>query len=107
MSNPNSSSPDDVKNTSTSASTISDFLPSLKTPGVQNIESAYSRAGAGNHHTPGYASTLGSQSQKPGSEGVQGVGSEKFKEGISDQRVEPSVVGKVFNNLINGTDQSK
>ncbi|CCD42341.1 hypothetical protein BofuT4_uP014690.1 [Botrytis cinerea T4] len=34
MSNPNSSSPDDVKNTSTSASTISDFLPSLKTPGV-------------------------------------------------------------------------
>ncbi|TEY73336.1 hypothetical protein BOTCAL_0079g00010 [Botryotinia calthae] len=107
MTDPNSSSTNDVKSTSTSTSSISDFLPSFKTPGVQNIESAYSRAGAGNNHTPGYASTLGSQSQKPGSEGVQGVGSEKFREGISDQRGEPSALGKVFNNLINGTDQSK
>ncbi|KAF5878195.1 uncharacterized protein Bfra_000360 [Botrytis fragariae] len=103
MSNTNTNSNDDMKSTSA----LSDLLPSFKTPGVQNIESAYSRAGASNNHTPGYASTLGSQSQKPGSEMEQGVGSEKFGEGISDQRVEPSAVGKLFNNLINGTDKSK
>ncbi|TGO65082.1 hypothetical protein BCON_0004g00790 [Botryotinia convoluta] len=80
MSNSNSDSNDDKKSTSA----LSDLLPSFKTPG----ESAYSRAGASNNHTPGYASTLGSQSQKPGSEMAQGVGSEKFSEGISDQRVE-------------------
>ncbi|TGO31354.1 hypothetical protein BPAE_0001g02560 [Botrytis paeoniae] len=80
MSNSNSDSNDDVKSTSA----LSDLLPSFKTPG----ESAYSRAGASNNHTPGHASTLGSQSQKPGSEIAQGVGSEKFSEGISDQRVE-------------------
>ncbi|KAF7958941.1 hypothetical protein EAE96_002467 [Botrytis aclada] len=103
MSNTNSASNDDMKTTSA----ISNLLPSFKTPGVQNIEAAYSRAGASNNHTPGYASTLGSQSQKPGSEMEQGVGSEKFREGISDQRVESSAVGKLFNNLINGTDKSK
>lgn len=42
MSNPNSSSPDDVKNTSTSASTISDFLPSLKTPGGEFLSLSFS-----------------------------------------------------------------
>ncbi|KAF7893097.1 uncharacterized protein EAF02_000635 [Botrytis sinoallii] len=103
MTNSNSDSSNDMKSTSA----LSDLLPSFKTPGVQNIEAAYSRAGASNNHTPGYASTLGSQSQKPGSEMAQGVGSEKFSEGISDQRVEPSAVGKLFNNLINGTDKSK
>ncbi|KAF7949562.1 uncharacterized protein EAE97_003071 [Botrytis byssoidea] len=103
MSNSNDHSHDDMKSTSA----LSDLLPSFKTPGVQNIESAYSRAGATNNHTPGHASALGSQSQKPGSEVAQGVGSEKFSEGFSDQRVEPSAVGKLFNNLINGTDKSK
>jgi hypothetical protein len=58
-----------------------------KTPGVRGIEKAYSRAGAGNNHTPGLASKLGSQEQMSKSEG-QGVGSNKFKEGISDQRRE-------------------
>lgn len=67
------------------------FLSDLvagKTPGVKNIEAAYSRAGATNHHTPGAASKLGSQDQKGGVHEHQGVGSNKFKEGFSDQRQE-------------------
>ncbi|THV43711.1 hypothetical protein BGAL_1040g00010 [Botrytis galanthina] len=90
MSSSNAHSHDDMKSTSA----LSDLLPSFKTPGVQNIEAAYSRAGATNNHTPGHASALGSQSQKPGSEVAQGVGSEKFSEGISDQRVEGEGRGK-------------
>ncbi|TVY86782.1 hypothetical protein LAWI1_G003290 [Lachnellula willkommii] len=96
-----SSSPQDKKPTST----IGDLL-SGKTPGVKNIEAAYSRAGASNHHTPGSASKLGSQEQA-GASAQQGVGSKKFKDEISDQRQEPSVVGKMFNNLMNGTDSGK
>ncbi|KAI6708180.1 hypothetical protein B2J93_9012 [Marssonina coronariae] len=75
------------------------------TPGVKNIEAAYSRAGAANHHTPGAAS-LGSQDQEGASEN-QGFGSRKFSEGISDQRQEPSLIGKAFNNMINGTGKTK
>lgn len=62
-------------------------LLSGKTPGVRNIEAAYSRAGASNHHTPGSATKLGSQDQVGASE-AQGVGSQKFADGISDQRQE-------------------
>ncbi|KAL5320726.1 hypothetical protein ACEPPN_011536 [Leptodophora sp. 'Broadleaf-Isolate-01'] len=82
-------------------------LVSGKTPGVKNIEAAYSRAGASNNHTPGAASQLGSQEQKSGASDHQGVGSAKFKEGICDQRQEPSVIGKIFNNIVNGTDSTK
>lgn len=59
-----------------------------KTWGVQNIEKAYSRAGASNNHTPGSASKLGSQDQAGNVQQHQGVGSAKFAEGISDQRHE-------------------
>ncbi|KAH7364420.1 hypothetical protein BKA65DRAFT_546301 [Rhexocercosporidium sp. MPI-PUGE-AT-0058] len=82
-------------------------LVSGKTPGVKNIEAAYSRAGASNHHTPGAATRLGSQDQTPGAQSHQGVGSEKFREGISEQRQEPSIIGKMFNNIMNGTDRTK
>jgi hypothetical protein len=63
-------------------------IMSGKTWGVQNIENAYSRAGASNHHTPGSASALGSQNQQGAVHEHQGVGSAKFAEGISDQRSE-------------------
>lgn len=86
--------------------TLGDLVSSVKTPGVSNIEKAYSRAGASNHHTPGSASKLGSQDQNGASE-AQGVGSAKFADGISDQRQEPSSIGKVFNNMINGTNKTK
>jgi len=84
--------------------TILGGILSGKTWGVQNVEAAYSRAGASNHHTPGYASKLGSQEQPTDG---QGVGSDNFKGKFSDQRQEPSVIGKVFNNMINGTDSTK
>ena len=67
--------------------TLGSFLSNISTPGVKNIEAAYSRAGASNHHTPGSASKLGSQDQQGASE-HQGVGSDKFRDGISDQRAE-------------------
>jgi hypothetical protein len=63
------------------------ILPT-KTWGVENIEKAYSRAGASNHHTPGSASRLGSQDQGGDVHEHQGVGSAKFAEGISNQRSE-------------------
>jgi hypothetical protein len=44
--------------------------------GVQNIEAAYSRAGASAHHTPGAASKLGSQNQQGVNEG-KGVSNPK------------------------------
>ena len=64
---------------------------SFKTPGVKNIEKAYSRAGASNNHTPGHASKLGSQEQGSagGYEG-QGVGSSKFGENYQGSRREVS-----------------
>lgn len=68
------------------SSTLGGLL-SGKTFGVQNIEAAYSRAGASAHHTPGSATKLGSQDQKGASE-HQGIGSEKFSNSISDQRQE-------------------
>ncbi len=76
----------------TTPSDQSSFLGDLlsgKTQGVKNIEAAYSRAGASKHHTPGYASKLGSQQQQPhGSDQEQGLGSKSFKEGFQDQRTE-------------------
>ncbi|PMD52063.1 uncharacterized protein K444DRAFT_621191 [Hyaloscypha bicolor E] len=85
---------------------ITGMLPT-KTWGVGNIEKAYSRAGASNHHTPGSASRLGSQDQGGNVHEHQGVGSAKFAERFSDQRREPTVIGKMFNNMINGTDKTK
>lgn len=67
------------------------FLSNLlsgKTPGVANIEAAYSRAGATNHHTPGHASALGNSNKQDTVADGQGVGSKKFSEGIQDQREE-------------------
>ena len=68
------------------------WFSSLKPPGVKNIEEAYTRAGATNHHTPGYASKLGSQDQEGGGENHQGVGSDNFKDGFADQRSEVCVL---------------
>lgn len=63
---------------------LSNFV-SGKTPGVRNIEAAYVRAGASTNHTPGYASKLGDQKDAPVG---QGVGSQKFADGIQTQRTE-------------------
>jgi hypothetical protein len=64
-------------------------LLSGRTAAVQNVEAAYSRAGATAHYTPGYASKLGSQEQHPdGQAQTQGLGSQSFKEGYQDQRPE-------------------
>ncbi|TVY25004.1 hypothetical protein LHYA1_G005146, partial [Lachnellula hyalina] len=91
----------------TTSSNLGDLI-SGTTPGVKSIEAAYSRAGASVHHTPGSASKLGSQEQADASASAhQGVGSAKFKDSISDQRQEPSVVGKMVNNLMNGTGSTK
>jgi len=100
MSDPNSNS------TASSAEGEKDTSGGFKLGSVQGIEAAFSRAGATNNHTPGYASKLGSQDQPTGDE-HQGVGSSKFADGISDQRAEPTAIGKMFNNLINGTDKTK
>lgn len=58
-----------------------------KTPAVKGVEAAYSRAGANNNHTPGYASKLGSQDQTGGSADA-GVGSSSFADNLGDQKQE-------------------
>jgi hypothetical protein len=81
----------DLSSQKTEPSQEKGFLGNLlagKTPGVGNIEAAYSRGGATNNHMPGHASKLGSQDQQVGSQDHQGVGSAKFVDGISDQRQE-------------------
>lgn len=50
--------------------TLSNMV-SGKTSGVQGIEAAYNRAGASDHHTPGYAGQLGSKGSTPTSGGSQ------------------------------------
>lgn len=69
--------------------TFSEMISNLKTPGVKNMEAAWSRAGASNHHTPGVATKLGSQDQPEASESA-GVGSKEFSDKIGDQRSEAS-----------------
>jgi len=79
---------DDTTQQKDGKGTFGEFLSNaVKTPGVRNIEAAYSRAGASNHHTPGSASKLGSQDQQ-GASAYQGVGSQRFADGISNQRSE-------------------
>lgn len=67
-------------------------LLSGTTFGVQNIEAAYSRAGAATNHTPGYASKLGSQEQPKALDGV-GSGSKKSgDDGVAGQSGEVSPI---------------
>jgi len=96
MSDPNSNS------TASSAEGEKDTSGGFKLGSVQGIEAAFSRAGATNNHTPGYASKLGSQDQPTGDE-HQGVGSSKFANGISDQRAEVTSPNHIFRIL---TDSS-
>lgn len=86
MSKPSDQETDHPKHPTGDTSILGGLL-SFKTPGVKNIEAAYSRAGATSNHTPGAGRTMGSQSQQGASE-HQGVGSTEFYESISDQRPE-------------------
>ena len=57
-----STSTDDVEYSKGDKGTFGETITNL-TPGVKNIQAAYVRAGATHNHTPGHASTLGSQEQ--------------------------------------------
>ena len=85
-----SSKPEDQK---PAESFLGDLLAG-KTPAVKNMEAAWTRAGAGNNHTPGHASKLGSQDQ-PDKNG-SGIGSKAFQDTIGDQRPEVSAQSFVF-----------
>ncbi|KAF4633736.1 hypothetical protein G7Y89_g4376 [Cudoniella acicularis] len=101
------SSESDNLNRDQGGNSIFSGISPARISGVKNIEAAYSRAGASNHHTPGSASKLRPQDQQGAVEEQQGVGSEKFADNISDGRYEPTVVGKLFNNMISGTSNTK
>ncbi len=81
-----SGTPDHTKYSKGDKTTLGDMFTDL-TPGVKNIQAAYSRAGLTNHHTPGAASKLGSQEQHgrnetpyrgPGGDKASGDGKEVF-----------------------------
>lgn len=57
-----STTPDHTTYSKGDKTTLGDMITDL-TPGVKNVQAAYSRAGGTNHHTPGSASKLGSQEQ--------------------------------------------
>ena len=61
--------------------TFGDTVSKISTGGVKNIEAAYQRQGASEHHTPEYAGTLGSQEgsnagKAPGLRAAQGKSQE-------------------------------
>ncbi|RDW73999.1 hypothetical protein BP5796_07441 [Coleophoma crateriformis] len=72
---------------------------------ISNLDHPYSRAGGSASRLPGQASTLGDASRPAGSK--QGGGSESFSNHMSDPRPEPSIFGKMLNNMLNGTDGTK
>jgi len=75
------------------------------TGGVKGIEQAYSRAGGSTHHTPGAATKLGSQEQDGANE-KNGFRSGKSM-AVAPPESEPSMLGKLANKMLNGTDESK
>ncbi|KAL3423921.1 hypothetical protein PVAG01_05668 [Phlyctema vagabunda] len=107
----NSSTSDASNNKTDAAPDNAGFLNNLtgmlKTPGVKNIEDRFTSAGGTANHTPGSASKLGSLDQTSNSGKDTGVGSAHFNDNIADQRSEPTVVGKAFNNMIYGQDKTK
>jgi hypothetical protein len=83
------SAPGNSNENKSNGGTFGEMISNLKTPAVKNMEAAWSRAGASNHHTPAIATKLGSQDQLSAS-GSAGVGSKKFSDSIGDQRQEVS-----------------
>ncbi|KAI9818122.1 MAG: hypothetical protein M1827_000747 [Pycnora praestabilis] len=85
------------------------ILPAFtKTPGVSNIEDRFSSGGGTATHVPGAATPTGNKDNvTPRSERAQGVGEEKFKEKIADQRPDPSTFDKQWNQMNYGNSKGK
>ncbi|MCJ1253130.1 hypothetical protein MMC24_000937 [Lignoscripta atroalba] len=65
------------------------------TPGVKNIEDRWSSGGGGNNSTPGAATPRGNSANVTGNTmSHQGIGSDKFREEIGEQK--PKVSGLEF-----------
>ncbi|KAI9810580.1 MAG: hypothetical protein M1826_003502 [Phylliscum demangeonii] len=86
----------------------------LRTPGVANIEAAYTRGGGTATGLPalGTTRTTGGdqgQGQVVPRKGVesQAVGSESFEGSIADQKPEPGVLAKAFNTMTYGSTGGK
>jgi len=93
--------PDHTKYQKGDKGTFGDIITNL-TPGVKNIQAAYSRAGATNHHTPGAASKLGSQEQFGRNE-IQYAREGK----ASGDGKEPSAIGQFAKNKLGKPDETK
>lgn len=82
----------------------------LRTPGVQNIEKAYSNGGGTATHQPAYGGTkLGDNSQHLREGGASGR-KEGFKDdGIGEEQrpVQPNATGKMFNDMKYGSEKGK
>ena len=64
----------------------------MRTTGVENIERRYTAGGASPTQTPGVATKLGNQEDVVGNQSNStGVGTENFKENISNQRTDAEV----------------
>lgn len=78
----------------------------LRTPGVRNVEGAYSRGGGAPSHMPGAGTKTGSEDQiEPRSTQMQGVGSEKFQATIGDQKPEKPVLQQAAHQMLDHTDK--
>lgn len=87
----------------------------LRTPGVKNIENAYSNAGATTTHTPAYGGTKmgdrGSVHLKEGSaSGLRhgdGPGITDEAVGADQRSGQPNKIGKAWNNMQHGNEGGK
>jgi len=74
-----------------------------KTGGTKVVDEAFTKAGGSTHHTPGAASKLGSQEQDGANEG-HGLSGKAMR--TADPNDEPSLIGKMANQLMNGSGKA-
>ncbi|MCJ1366290.1 hypothetical protein MMC16_005418 [Acarospora aff. strigata] len=80
----------------------------FSTPGVQNIENRFSSGGGTKTHIPGAATKRGDADNTVSSrEGDHGIGSDKFREKVGEQKPDPSGFDKAWNKMNYGQDKGK
>ncbi|KAI9880400.1 MAG: hypothetical protein M1830_003440 [Pleopsidium flavum] len=80
----------------------------FRTPGVENIENRFSSGGGTKTHIPGAATRRGdSENVSSGAQKDQGIGSDKFREKVGEQKPDGSGFDKAWNKMNYGQDKGK
>ncbi|KAI9670386.1 MAG: hypothetical protein M1817_004429 [Caeruleum heppii] len=83
----------------------------FRTPGVKNIENAFSRGGGTKTHTPAIATKRGDSEHVTGGaanqDQKQGIDSTSFQNKFGDQKPKPGLMGKAYNTFVYGSENGK